>query len=124
VRTLEHLVGEVRKLPPEIHPQVQALWCDPKCFRGMAEQLDALGGMGDAAGLVATLGDMPLAILSGGDQSAEITARHEELARLSSRGRHVMAAKSGHWIHLDEPDLVVSVVREIVDEARRQAPLK
>ena len=122
VRTLEHLVGEVRKLPPETHPQVQALWCDPKCFRGMAEQLDALGEMGDAAGSVATLADMPLAIVSGGDQPAEVTVRHRELARLSSRGRHVTAAKSGHWIHLDEPDLVVRVIREIVDEARVRLP--
>jgi pimeloyl-ACP methyl ester carboxylesterase len=118
VRTLEHLVGEVRKLPPEIHPQVQALWCDPKCFRGMAEQLDALGEMGDAAGRVTTLADMPLAIVTGGDQPAETKAKHEALARLSSRGRQVTAEKSGHWIQFDEPELVVRVVREVVDEAR------
>jgi hypothetical protein len=26
----------------------------------------------------------------------------------------VVAAKSGHWILFDEPDLIVSVVRELV----------
>jgi pimeloyl-ACP methyl ester carboxylesterase len=118
LRTLEHLVGEVRKLPPEIHPMVQALWCDPKCFRGMAEQLGALGAMGDAARGVTSLGEIPFAVVSGGDQPADIKAAQQALARLSSRGRHVVAAKSGHWIQLDEPDLLVSVVREIVDEAR------
>jgi hypothetical protein len=41
-RTLERLVGEVRKLPPEVHPIVQALWCDPKCFHAMADHLAAL----------------------------------------------------------------------------------
>ena len=41
-RTLERLVGEVRKLPPEIHPVVQALWCQPKCFQAMADQLRML----------------------------------------------------------------------------------
>jgi len=32
-RTLERIVGEVRKLPPGIQPVVQAMWCQPKCFR-------------------------------------------------------------------------------------------
>src|SRR5438874_10567536 len=41
-RTLERLVGEVRKLPPEVHPLVQMLWCEPKCFRAMADHLAAL----------------------------------------------------------------------------------
>jgi hypothetical protein len=38
-RTLERLVGEVRKLPSDIHPGVQALWCQPKCFQAMADHL-------------------------------------------------------------------------------------
>jgi pimeloyl-ACP methyl ester carboxylesterase len=115
LRTLEHLVGEVRKLPPEIHPVVQALWCEPKCFRGMAEHLGALGVMGDAAARVTSLGDIPLTIVSGGDQPADIIGQHGQLARLSSQGRQIVAAKSGHWIHLDEPEVVVAAVREIVN---------
>jgi pimeloyl-ACP methyl ester carboxylesterase len=31
--TLERLVGEVRKLPRDVHPVLQELWCQPKCFR-------------------------------------------------------------------------------------------
>jgi pimeloyl-ACP methyl ester carboxylesterase len=38
-RTLERLVGDVRKLPSDIHPVVQALWCQPKCFQAMADHL-------------------------------------------------------------------------------------
>jgi pimeloyl-ACP methyl ester carboxylesterase len=114
LRTLEHLVGEVRKLPPEIHPVVQALWSDPRCFRGMAEHLGALGAMGDAAARVTTIGDMPLAIVSGGDQPEEILAQHRHLVSLSLQGRHIVAEKSGHWIHLDEPDLVVGAIRDVV----------
>ena len=29
--------GEVWKLPVDVHPVVQALWCQPKCFQAMAE---------------------------------------------------------------------------------------
>jgi pimeloyl-ACP methyl ester carboxylesterase len=114
LRTLEHVVGEVRKLPPEVHPVVQALWSEPKCFRGMAEHLGALGVMGEAAAGVPTLKDIRLVIVSGGDQPAPVVAQHRELTRLSSRSRHLVAEGSGHWIHLDEPELVVREIRNIV----------
>jgi len=118
VRTLEHLVGEVQKLPPETHPTVQALWCEPRCFRGLGEHLGAMGVMGDAAALVTSLGDLPLTIISGGDQPAEVIAQHRELVCLSSKGRQIVAAHSGHWIHLDEPDVVIAAIGEIVDARR------
>jgi pimeloyl-ACP methyl ester carboxylesterase len=117
-RTVEHLVGEVRKLPPDVHPAIQALWCQPKCFHGMAEHLAALRETGRAAGCISTLADIPLAIVSAGDQPPAVLAQHQQLARLSSRGSHLIAARSGHWIHLDEPDLVVEVVRSVLTETR------
>jgi pimeloyl-ACP methyl ester carboxylesterase len=115
-RTVEHLVGEVRKLPPDVHPVLQMLWCQPKCFEGMAQHLRALREAGAAAGTVASLGDLPLAVLSAGDQPPHILAAHQALARLSSNGRHLTAAKSGHWISFDQPELVVDAVQEIVEE--------
>ena len=117
-RTVEHLVGEVRKLPPDVHPAIQALWCQPKCFHGMAQHLAALRETGSAAGCISTLADIPLAIVSAGDQPPAVLAQHQQLARLSSRGSHLVAARSGHWIHLDEPDLVVEVVRNVLTDAR------
>lgn len=114
LRTLEHLVGEVRKLPPEVHPAVQELWCDPKCFRGMAEHLSAMGPMGAAVARVTSLGDLPLTIVSSGDQPADIIEQHRRLATLSSRGRQIVAAHSGHWIHLDEPEIVVRAIHQVI----------
>jgi pimeloyl-ACP methyl ester carboxylesterase len=68
---------------------------------------------------VTTLPNVPLVIVSSGTQSGETIARHEQLARLSPQGRHIVAAKSGHWIQFDHPELVVQTIREIVDRARR-----
>jgi pimeloyl-ACP methyl ester carboxylesterase len=118
-RTVEHLVGEVRKLPPDVHPVVQTLWCEPKCFRGMAQHLGALREAGAAAAGVRSLPDIPLVVLSGRDQPAHILDAHQALARLSARGRHVIATGSGHWMHLDEPELVVESVREVVELAAK-----
>ncbi len=118
-RTLERLVGEVRKLPPDVHPIVQALWCQPKCFRAMADHLGALEEMAAAVGRVTSLSDVPLVIISSSDRSPDTIAAHRQLAQLSSRGRHMIATNSGHWIQLDEPDIVVTTIREIVERARR-----
>jgi pimeloyl-ACP methyl ester carboxylesterase len=114
----QRLVGEIAKLPPEVHPIVQAHWCQPKCFRAVAAHLRVLG---EAAGFVASLGslpDVPLVTISSGTLPPERIEEHRALARLSSKGRHVIAARSGHWIQFDEPELVVTVIRELVDQAR------
>jgi pimeloyl-ACP methyl ester carboxylesterase len=119
-RTLERLVGEVRKLPAEIHPVVQALWCDPKCFRAMGDHLLALERDRESIAAVAPPRDVPLVVISSGDQPAEQLAAHRDLADRSRAGRHVIARHSAHWIQFDEPDLVVDAVRALVESARER----
>jgi pimeloyl-ACP methyl ester carboxylesterase len=38
----------------------------------------------------------------------------QDLATLSTRGMHITAKHSGHYIHWDEPDLVVGAIHQIV----------
>jgi pimeloyl-ACP methyl ester carboxylesterase len=118
--TIERLVGEVRKLPPESHPVVQALWCQPKCFEAMAGHLRVLPEATASAGAIGSLGDLPVIVISSGDQTADVRAAHEKLAKMSSRGRVVLASKSGHWVPYDEPELIVDAIREIVEDFRAQ----
>jgi hypothetical protein len=119
-RTLERLVGEVRKLPPEIHPLVQALWCQPKCFQSLADHLRMLQEATASAEEVAFLGDVPLVVISSGDQPPDVRAAHQALARMSSHGHVVFASKSGHWVPYDEPELIVETIREVVEVIRRR----
>jgi len=116
--TLERLVGEVRKLPPDVHPIVQTIWCQPKCFQAMADHLAALEETAAVVGAVTSLPNVPLVIISSGDQSPDTIAKHRALARLSSQSRHIIATRSGHWIQFDEPDLVVTAIRDVVDRTR------
>jgi pimeloyl-ACP methyl ester carboxylesterase len=60
------------------------------------------------------LKEVPLVVISSGDQPADVIAAHHDLARLSSRGRVVVASRSGHWVPFDEPELIADAVREIV----------
>jgi pimeloyl-ACP methyl ester carboxylesterase len=112
----------VRKLPPEVLPMVQAIWCRPKCFRAMADHIAALEETAAAVSRITRLPDVPLAVVSSGDQPPAVLARHRALAGLAPRGRHLAAPAAGHWIQFDDPDLVVSIIRDVVaaSDPRRQ----
>lgn len=85
------------------------------------------------------LGDLPLIVLSAGRAvppppgvDADVWARLREekrqqqvdLARLSRNSRQIIAAQSGHSIHVDDPELVVRSIRDVVDAARRGGKLR
>jgi len=114
-RTLERLVGEVRKLPPEIHPTIQALWCQPKCFRAMADHLGVLEREGVSLSAFIPPREIPVVVISSGSQPPDQIAAHRMLAERSADGRHVIAARSAHWVQFDEPALVVTLIRELVE---------
>jgi hypothetical protein len=70
------------------------------------------------------LGDLPLIVISRGlpEEKGPQAAQREEAHRkdqaalltLSSAGKPIVAAKSGHHVPLDEPGVVASAIREIV----------
>jgi pimeloyl-ACP methyl ester carboxylesterase len=107
------LVGEVQKLPVEVWPQVQAHWCQPKSFRSMASHLERLPESAAQVEASGALGDTPLVVLTASKPGPERRAAQESAARLSTRGRHIVAQTAGHWIHLDEPALVVEAIRSL-----------
>jgi len=117
-RTLEKLVGEVRKLPPDVHPIVQMHWCQPKCFYAMADHLSVLARDGASMAALAPPRDVPVVVISSRDQPPEQIAAHRRLIERSHGGRHVIATRSGHWIQFDEPDLIVEAIRELVELSR------
>ena len=113
--TLERLVGEVRKLPPEVQPAVKAMWCQPKCFHAMANHMSVLE-RGDPLISITNVTprrDIPVVVLSGGNQPEEQLASHRLIAEASDRGRHVVAKRSAHWIQFDEPELIVDAIKDL-----------
>ena len=120
-RTLERLVGEVRKLPPGVHPIVQAHWCQPKCFHAMADHLLALERHGPAIAAVVPPREVPTVVISAGDQPADQQAAQRRLADASTDGRHIVAARSGHWVQFDQPDLVVEAIKGLIDRTAQVA---
>jgi pimeloyl-ACP methyl ester carboxylesterase len=79
----------------------------------------------------ASLGDLPLIVLArtaggfsdGMSIPADVLERNRrafqaDLAALSRAGRLVFAARSGHNIHVEDPDLVVRSILELVTTVR------
>ena len=118
VTAVQRIAGEIRKLPPPILPVVRAFWSQPKSFLALGQHVAALPVSAAQAAAVNSLGDLPLVVLSGDYHAAPYTDWQRNLAQLSSRGRQLVASDSGHWIHLDRPELVTRAIREVVTAAR------
>jgi pimeloyl-ACP methyl ester carboxylesterase len=118
---MSNMVGEVQKLPLEVRSSVREHWSNPKSFRGMRQHLATLSACSDdmTRGSDA-FGDIPIAVLSGERRDPRWLALDAALARASTHGRHIVSPGSGHWVHLDDPDLVVGVIRDVVTDARRR----
>jgi pimeloyl-ACP methyl ester carboxylesterase len=116
--TLSRLVGEVRKLPPDTYPMMQAFWSQPKCYLAMADHLAALERDGTAIARIVPPAEIPTIVISSGDQPVERIEAQRALADASQAGRHVVAARSSHWVQFDEPELIVTAVRDLVASSR------
>lgn len=119
-RRLESLPGLLSKLPTSHQAAIRSFWVRPWTLRALSSLIEEAPR---SAVLVESatidLEDRPLAVLTASSPSPERIRDQEEEARRSRSSRHVIAERSGHWIPLDEPELVVEAIREVVTEARR-----
>jgi pimeloyl-ACP methyl ester carboxylesterase len=58
---------------------------------------------------------IPLTVISAGNTSPEGLVEHQAVAKLSAQGEHIVAQRRGHWVQLDEPQLVVDAIRRAVN---------
>jgi pimeloyl-ACP methyl ester carboxylesterase len=116
--TLSRLVGEVQKMPPQVWPMVQAHWCQPKAFLGMAEYFKSLRASAEQAAALRDLPLIPVSILSAANSTPTQLAERDAIASRSPHGNHIVVPNSGHWIHLDQPQVVIETIREMVEIVR------
>jgi hypothetical protein len=61
------------------------------------------------------------------DDAEEVESIWQQLVRaylkLSPQGEWIVAPESGHYIHLDQPDLVVREIRAMIEQLRAAQPL-
>jgi pimeloyl-ACP methyl ester carboxylesterase len=120
--TVGRILRELLKLPPESVRVIRARWSTPTFFWTMAEYLKSLPKCAAELGGREFPAQIPVTVLSGGHQPQVRLDEHAAIAAHSVRGRHIIANKSRHWIHLDQPELVVEAVKEMI-VATQAAPV-
>ncbi len=103
----DRLTREVRKLPKEVWPLIQMHWSDQKSFRTMAEYLQRLPASAAEAQQEGWPSGIRTILLTAPGNNMEIPVDVV----------HRVAAHSGHWIQLDEPELVIAAVRELINSS-------
>lgn len=109
----DRLVGEVRKMPQEVWPMVRAHWCLPRSFLTMAEYLERLPETCAQPLDNGALRDVPLVVISASKSDPAVVEAHRRTAALSEKGEHVVAEESGHWVQLDQPDVVIDAIQRV-----------
>lgn len=111
---LERLTSELNKIPRAVWPIVAAHWSNPAFFRGMTAHIKGVPGtvmeMLNATPIIGK----PVVLLTPGTPKAISEA---ELRKIGPDAKQLIAEKSGHWVHLDEPELVIEQIRELMTSA-------
>jgi pimeloyl-ACP methyl ester carboxylesterase len=83
----------------------------------------------DEVRLCPPLPDVPIIVATGtraSDDPVRIevlpiwTKSHADWVRTLAHGRHVVVPESGHGVHVEASRLVIDLIREVVDDARRR----
>lgn len=111
-RLLERTTSELRKMPPAVWPDVVAHWSTPAFYRGVAAQLRSLPAALSEMEQVPPIQKMPVIVLIPA-ASARLTK--DSLALIAPHAEQWSVERSGHWVHLDRPDLVLQAIHSILE---------
>jgi pimeloyl-ACP methyl ester carboxylesterase len=117
-----HVLGrikdEVGKMPQEVWPIVAAHWSRPSYYVGMCNHVESVPDTVREMVAADPIVGIPVTLLTPGSASPLCERR---LGEIGDNVQQVIAPASAHWIHLDEPDLVIDSIREMVMAATHEA---
>jgi pimeloyl-ACP methyl ester carboxylesterase len=110
-QVLDRVTEEVGKMPREVWPIVAAHWSRPGYYAGMRSHVEAVPDTVREMQDAHPIREIPVKVLTPGKSTP---LSDQCLDRIGDNVQQVIAAASAHWIHLDEPDLVIDSIREMV----------
>lgn len=108
---LGRITCEVGKMPRHTWPIIAAHWSRPSYYAGMFSHVDAIPETVREMHSAEQIRGVPVLVLT---PVSSKPLSDEELLRIGDNTQQIIAESSEHWIHLDEPDLVVRSIREMV----------
>ncbi len=122
----------IQKLPKEVQTPYLASIARPSYFTVMRAEGDELSTKDDEVwqelNSITNFGDIPLYILSAQATFPSESTPHaeeindylrktqEDLLKLSTSSKQIIAEKSNHDIHLDQPELIIQSVKDILTQ--------
>lgn len=108
---LRRIKSEVGKMPREVWPVVAAHWSRPAYYTGMASHVRSVPETVREMMVADPICGIPVLLLTPG---TSIPLCDQGLRCIGDNVRQVIVADSAHWIHLDQPDMVIDSIREMV----------
>jgi pimeloyl-ACP methyl ester carboxylesterase len=110
--------GDFAKLPPHVQ----------ELHRWAAALPEPAQNVGTSAGCLseepqASLGNVPLIVVSQAIDDPAYTSLQTKLLLLSKNSRQIVARDSGHFVTIDRPDVVIDAIHRVVDAARSHEKL-
>jgi pimeloyl-ACP methyl ester carboxylesterase len=111
LHVLNRIKSEVGKMPREVWPVIAAHWSRPGNYAGMRSHVEAVPDTVLEMHNAESIKNIPVLVLTPGKSTP---LSEEEISRIGNSAQQVIASRSAHWIHLDQPDLVIDSIREMV----------
>ncbi len=117
----DRVTTEVRKMPPVVWPIVAAQWSRPAFYSGVRSHLHSIPDTVREMHVAEPIRSIPVTVLT--PTKAEPLTENQ-LDHIGDNVKQVIAERSAHWIHLDEPELVIDCIRTMVgSEAQEPIPV-
>lgn len=110
-----HVLGrvteEVHKMPREVWPIIAAHWSRPGFYRGLHSHVAAVPEIVREMCAAPPIRDIPVTVLTP-EKSTPLS--EDGLALIGNNIRQIVAPNSAHWIHLDQPQLVIDSIQTML----------
>ncbi len=108
---LTRIKTEVRKMPRAVWPAVASHWSRPGFYAGIRSHISSIPATVTEMEAVEPIRNIPVTVLTPVNASP---LSQDHLDRIADSAHQVIAHNSEHWIHLDEPELVIDAIRAMV----------
>ncbi|MDR3754633.1 MAG: alpha/beta fold hydrolase [Terracidiphilus sp.] len=108
---LYRIKTEVRKMPRAVWPAVAAHWSRPSFYAGLRSHIHSIPATVREMHTAEPIRGIPVTVLTPRN-AAPLTSN--QLDHIGDSVLQIIARKSEHWIHLDEPDLVINAIRVMI----------
>ncbi|WP_158793923.1 alpha/beta fold hydrolase [Granulicella sp. L60] len=114
---VDRVTGEVGKMPRDVWPVIASHWSNPGFYRSLAAHIRVVPATVREMHEAPPIEGIPTIVLIAANAEPHSP---EALRAIAPAARQIIAEESGHWIHLDQPGLVLEAIRSMFEEIRHR----